>query len=118
MTDFIARYTRSEPAPRVLDCPFHPSDRLKLDKTARPFYQTWLLGADGGRRNRTAGQGARGRTAECTQTGSNPPRTCPPRALPLAGVTVLDLGRIYNGPYAAFLMAARGARRGSRILTS
>jgi crotonobetainyl-CoA:carnitine CoA-transferase CaiB-like acyl-CoA transferase len=40
------------------------------------------------------------------------------RALPLAGVTVLDLGRIYNGPYAAFLMAARGARRGSRILTS
>jgi crotonobetainyl-CoA:carnitine CoA-transferase CaiB-like acyl-CoA transferase len=40
------------------------------------------------------------------------------RALPLAGVTVLDLGRIYNGPYAAFLMAASGARRGSRILTS
>jgi CoA:oxalate CoA-transferase len=32
------------------------------------------------------------------------------RALPLAGITVLDLGQIYNGPYAAFLMAASGAR--------
>lgn len=32
------------------------------------------------------------------------------RALPLAGVTVLDLGQIYNGPYAAFLLAANGAR--------
>jgi CoA:oxalate CoA-transferase len=29
---------------------------------------------------------------------------------PLAGVTVLDLTQIYNGPYATFLMAAAGAR--------
>jgi CoA:oxalate CoA-transferase len=28
----------------------------------------------------------------------------------LAGVTVLDLGQIYNGPYATFLMAMAGAR--------
>ena len=33
-----------------------------------------------------------------------------PRALPLSGVTVLDLGQIYNGPYASFLMAMSGAR--------
>jgi crotonobetainyl-CoA:carnitine CoA-transferase CaiB-like acyl-CoA transferase len=32
------------------------------------------------------------------------------RSLPLEGVTVLDLGQIYNGPYAAFLMAMGGAR--------
>lgn len=32
------------------------------------------------------------------------------RRLPLAGVTVLDLGQIYNGPYAGFLMAMSGAR--------
>ncbi len=31
-------------------------------------------------------------------------------ALPLEGVTVLDLGQIYQGPYAAFLMAQAGAR--------
>jgi crotonobetainyl-CoA:carnitine CoA-transferase CaiB-like acyl-CoA transferase len=30
--------------------------------------------------------------------------------LSLAGVTVLDLGQIYNGPYATFLMAMAGAR--------
>ena len=30
--------------------------------------------------------------------------------LPLEGVTVLDLGQIYNGPYAGFLMAMGGAR--------
>jgi len=29
---------------------------------------------------------------------------------PLAGVTVIDLTQIYNGPYATFLMAAAGAR--------
>jgi len=29
---------------------------------------------------------------------------------PLHGLTVLDLGQIYNGPYAAFLMAMAGAR--------
>lgn len=38
------------------------------------------------------------------------PGAAPARALPLAGVTVLDLGQIYNGPYAAFLMAMSGAR--------
>lgn len=32
------------------------------------------------------------------------------RPLPLEGVTVLDLGQIYNGPYAGFLMAMSGAR--------
>lgn len=32
------------------------------------------------------------------------------RQLPLEGVTVLDLGQIYNGPYASFLMAMGGAR--------
>ncbi|MES2942838.1 MAG: CoA transferase, partial [Pseudomonadota bacterium] len=30
--------------------------------------------------------------------------------LPLAGVTVLDLSHIYNGPYATYLMALAGAR--------
>ncbi|RBI71929.1 CoA transferase [Roseovarius sp. TE539] len=30
--------------------------------------------------------------------------------LPLDGVTVIDLGQIYNGPYATFLMAMAGAR--------
>src|SRR5271166_2057311 len=34
----------------------------------------------------------------------------PARNLPLQGVTVLDLGQIYNGPYASFLMATSGAR--------
>jgi CoA:oxalate CoA-transferase len=29
---------------------------------------------------------------------------------PLAGVTVIDLGQIYNGPYCTFLMAMAGAR--------
>lgn len=28
----------------------------------------------------------------------------------LEGVTVVDLGQIYNGPYATFLMATAGAR--------
>src|SRR5690606_4687531 len=32
------------------------------------------------------------------------------RPLPLAGVVVVDLGQIYNGPYATFLMAMAGAR--------
>ncbi len=32
------------------------------------------------------------------------------RPLPLAGLTVLDLGQIYQGPYAGFLMAMAGAR--------
>lgn len=30
--------------------------------------------------------------------------------LPLTGITVVDLGQIYNGPYATFLMAMAGAR--------
>ena len=33
-----------------------------------------------------------------------------PRALPLVGVIVLDLGQIYQGPYAGFLLAMAGAR--------
>jgi CoA:oxalate CoA-transferase len=32
------------------------------------------------------------------------------RGLPLAGVTVVDLTQIYNGPYATYLMAMAGAR--------
>ena len=32
------------------------------------------------------------------------------RPLPLEGITVLDLGQIYQGPYAGFLMAMAGAR--------
>lgn len=32
-----------------------------------------------------------------------------PRPGPLSGVTVLDLGQIYNGPYSTFLMAMAGA---------
>ena len=31
-------------------------------------------------------------------------------ALPLAGITVLDLGQIYNGPYCGYLLAMAGAR--------
>ena len=30
-------------------------------------------------------------------------------ALPLAGITVIDLSHVYNGPYATFLMAMAGA---------
>lgn len=33
-----------------------------------------------------------------------------PRPLPLDGITVLDLGQIYQGPYAGFLLAQAGAR--------
>ena len=33
-----------------------------------------------------------------------------PRRLPLDGITVVDLGQIYNGSYATFLMAMAGAR--------
>jgi CoA:oxalate CoA-transferase len=32
------------------------------------------------------------------------------QSYPLAGITVVDLGQIYNGPYATFLMAMAGAR--------
>lgn len=32
------------------------------------------------------------------------------RALPLDGVTVIDLSHVYNGPYATFMMAMAGAR--------
>lgn len=32
------------------------------------------------------------------------------RALPLEGVTVIDLSHVYNGPYATFMMAMAGAR--------
>ncbi len=33
----------------------------------------------------------------------------PRRTGPLAGITVIDLGQIYNGPYATFMMAMAGA---------
>lgn len=29
---------------------------------------------------------------------------------PLSGVTVLDFGQVYNGPYCGFLLAQAGAR--------
>ena len=29
---------------------------------------------------------------------------------PLAGITVLDFGQVYNGPYCGFLLAQAGAR--------
>ena len=32
------------------------------------------------------------------------------RGYPLAGLTVIDLGQIYNGPYCTFLMAMAGAK--------
>ncbi len=38
------------------------------------------------------------------------PAAAPSRALPLSGVTVIDLSHVYNGPYATFLMALAGAR--------
>ena len=34
----------------------------------------------------------------------------PTTELPLAGITVLDLGQIYNGPYCGYLLAMSGAR--------
>ena len=39
------------------------------------------------------------------------PAPMPPdlAAQPLAGLTVIDLSQIYNGPYATFLLAAAGA---------
>ena len=39
----------------------------------------------------------------------HPSPTTPP-ALPLAGITVVDLGQIYNGPYCGYLLAMAGAR--------
>lgn len=37
------------------------------------------------------------------------PRPSPKVAPPLSGIVVIDLGQIYNGPYAGFLMAMAGA---------
>ena len=36
--------------------------------------------------------------------------TADDRSLPLSGITVLDLGQIYQGPYAGFLLSMAGAR--------
>jgi CoA:oxalate CoA-transferase len=36
-------------------------------------------------------------------------KVTPPRPLPLTGVRVLDLGQVFQGPYAGFLMAMAGA---------
>ena len=33
-----------------------------------------------------------------------------PSSYPLEGVTILDFGQIYNGPYASFMLAMAGAR--------
>ena len=41
---------------------------------------------------------------------SHPDRSDQPRPLPLTGVIALDLGQIYQGSYAGFLMAQAGAR--------
>ena len=38
------------------------------------------------------------------------PGDAPSRGQPLAGITVLDLSHVYNGPYATFLMAMAGAQ--------
>ncbi len=38
-----------------------------------------------------------------------PHKTVPDQAYPLSGITVIDLSHVYNGPYAAFLMAMAGA---------
>ena len=52
-------------------------------------------------------------------SGSNPAKSSPgssdPPAsaranMPLAGITVIDFGQIYQGPYATLLMAKAGAR--------
>jgi len=40
----------------------------------------------------------------------NQPQHPTPPAYPLAGITVLDLGQIYQGPYCGFLLAMAGAR--------
>src|SRR3712207_7209973 len=37
---------------------------------------------------------------------------------PLSGITVLDLSHVYNGPYAAFLMALAGDRKSTRLNSS
>ncbi|MDO9499298.1 CaiB/BaiF CoA-transferase family protein [Falsiroseomonas sp.] len=44
-----------------------------------------------------------------TAPGPDAEAGAPPRPLPLAGVVVLDLGQIYNGPYCGFLLAMAGA---------
>jgi formyl-CoA transferase len=40
---------------------------------------------------------------------AHPADAAGPNAYPLSGITVIDLSHVYNGPYAAFLMALAGA---------
>ena len=40
------------------------------------------------------------------------------RPLPLDGVTVVDLGQIYNGPYCSFLLAMAGALAAKKRATA
>jgi CoA:oxalate CoA-transferase len=44
---------------------------------------------------------------DCADAAAMPARA---DALPLSGITVIDLSHVYNGPYAAFLLAMGGAR--------
>src|SRR5436190_23154263 len=43
------------------------------------------------------------------QAGQSHGQTPTERPLPLSGVRVLDLGQVFQGPYAGFLMAMAGA---------
>src|ERR1700730_143582 len=79
-----------------------------MDKKDRPLYKDSRtrgeLSADVHKR------GAR-ESIKMSQVSTEPSEMSKPfRDLPLRGVTVLDLGQIYNGPYAGFLMAMGGAR--------
>ncbi len=50
------------------------------------------------------------RAAQTTADRQESRMTQPSMEQPLAGITVLDFGQIYNGPYCGFLLAMAGAR--------